>query len=153
MTTFKTDQKSNYNLRLISNIHKYIIIDTTKILLCTFVLSQLDYVNSILSRAPTTTIKPYQTIQPFAARVAYKKSRREDVYTCLQELHWLPIEYRTTFKVLTIVYNTVQGKVPQYLCEKLKQKHFPRTTRQSTSSSITLDIPFNRKKIICSQGL
>ena len=89
-------------------------------LLCTLVLSQLDYVNSILSRAPTTTIKPYKTIQNFAARVAYKKSRRKDVYICLQELHWLPIKYRTMYKVLTIVYNTVQGKAPQYHREKIK---------------------------------
>ena len=33
----------------------------------------------------------------------------------------------------------------QYLSEKLEQKHFPRTTRQSTSSCITLNIPFNKK--------
>ena len=91
-------------------------------LLCTLVLSQLDYANSILSRAPTTTIKPYQRIQNFAARVAYKKSRREDVHTCLPELHWLPIKYRTMFKVLTIVYNTIQGKAPQYLRGKTKTK-------------------------------
>ena len=122
-------------------------------LLCTLVLSQLDYVNSVLSRAPTTSIKPYQTIQNFAVWVAYKKSRRENVYTCLQELHWLPIKYRTMFKVLTIVYNTVQRKAPQYLREKLKQKHLPRTTRQSTSSTITLDIPFNRKKHLLTGAL
>ena len=61
-------------------------------------------------------------------------------------MHWLPIKYRTTFKVLTIVYNTLQGKAPQYLREKLKQKHFPRTTTQSTSSGITLNIQFNKKK-------
>ena len=121
-------------------------------LLCTLVLSQLDYVNSILSRAPTTAVKPYQTTQNFAARVAYKKSRREDVYTCLQELHWLPMKYRTIFKLLTIVYNALQGKAPQYLREKLKQKHFPGTTRQSTSSSITLDILFNRKKSFTDRG-
>ena len=63
-------KKANYNLRLIHNIQKYININTTKMLLCTLVLSQLDYANSILSRAPTTTIKPYQTIQNFAVRVA-----------------------------------------------------------------------------------
>ena len=55
-------------------------------LLCTLVLSQLDYVNSIQPRAPITTVKPYQTTQNSAARIAYKKSRREDVYTCLQEI-------------------------------------------------------------------
>ena len=42
-------KKANYNLRLITNIQKYIDIDTMKMLLCTLVLSQLDYVNSILS--------------------------------------------------------------------------------------------------------
>ena len=52
-------------------------------LLCTLVLSQLDYANSLLSRTPKTIIKPYQTVQNFAARVAYKKSRREDVNMCL----------------------------------------------------------------------
>ena len=79
---------------------------------CTMVLSQLHYVTSILSRTPTTTIKPYQTIQNFAARVAYKMSKRKDIYTYLQEFHWLPIKYRTTFKVLTIVYNTLQKSFP-----------------------------------------
>ena len=53
-------RKANYNLWLIQNIRKYINIDTTKMLLSTLVLSQLDYVNSILSRAPATTIKPYK---------------------------------------------------------------------------------------------
>ena len=142
-------KKANYNLMLICNIHKYINIDTTKMLLCTLVLSQLDYVNSILLRAPTTTIEPYQTTQNFAARIDYKKSRRKDVNTCLQEL---PIKYRTIFKLLTIVYNALQGQAPQYLKEKLKQKHFPRTTRQSTSSGITLDIPFNKKKSFADTG-
>ena len=52
-------------------------------LLSTLVLSQLDYVNSILSRAPITTIEPYQKIQNFATRVAYKKSKREDTHTSL----------------------------------------------------------------------
>ena len=49
-------RKANYNLRLISNICKYININTIKMLLCTLALSQLDYVNSVLSRLPTTTI-------------------------------------------------------------------------------------------------
>ena len=80
-------KEANYNLMLTGNICKYINIDTIKMLLCTLVLRQLDYVNSILSKAPTTTMIPYQTTQNFAVRLAYKKSRREDVYRCLQELH------------------------------------------------------------------
>ena len=130
------------------NIH----IDSTKMLLCILVLIQLDCVNSILSRTPKTIIKPYQTVQNFAARVAYKKSRREDVYMCLKHLHWLPVKYRTVFKLLTIAYNAVHGKAPHYLKEKLKQKHYHRTTRQLTSTGITLDIPLNRKKSFADRG-
>ena len=100
-------KQGNYNLKLIQNIQKYINIDTTKMLLSTMVLSQLDYVNSILIRAPITTTKPYQKIQNFATRVVYKKSKREDAYICIRELHWLPIKYRSQFKLLTIVYNTL----------------------------------------------
>ena len=71
---------------------------------------------------------------------------------CLQELHWLPIKYRTTFKLLAVVYNTLHGNTPQYLKEKLKQKQFPKSTRQSKSSGVTLDIPFNRKKSFANRG-
>ena len=113
-------KKANYNLKLIRNIRKYINTDTTKMLLSTLVLSQLDYVNSILTRALITMTKPYQKIPNFADRVAYKKSKREDAYICLRELHWLPIKYRSTFKLLTIVYNTLHGNGPQYLEEKLQ---------------------------------
>ena len=121
-------------------------------LVSTLVLSQLDYLNSILTRALITTTKPYQKIQNFAAKVAYKKSKIEDIYICLRELHWLPIKYRSIFKLLTIVYNTLHGNAPGYLKEKLKQKQFPKLTRKSTSSCVTLDIPFNRKKSLADRG-
>ena len=145
-------RKAHHNLRLIQNIRKYININTTKMLLSTLVLSQLDYVNSILSMAPATTIRPYQKVQNSAARVAYKKSKRDDAHTCLRELHWLPIKYKCIFKLLTVVFNTLQGNAPQYLKEKLQQKQFPRLTRQSTSAGITLDTPFNRRKSLADRG-
>ena len=121
-------------------------------LLCTLVPSQLDYANSLLSRTPKNIIKPYQAVQNFVARVAYKKSRRDDVYMCLQQLHWLPVKYRTVFKLLTVAYNTVHGRAPHYLTEKLKRKEYHRTTRQSSSIGITLDVPLNKKKSFADRG-
>ena len=70
---------------------------------------------------------------------------------CLRELHWLPIKYRCTFKLLTIAFNTLHGNAPQYLKEKLHQKQFPRLTRKSTSG-VTLDTPFNRRKSLADRG-
>ena len=107
---------------------------------------------SILSRAPTTTIKSYQTVQNFAARIAYRsQEERMSTHAC-KNCIGLPIKYRTKYKLLTIVYNGLQGQAPQSLKEKLKHRNFPRTTRQSTSSSITLDIPFNKKKSFADRG-
>ena len=121
-------------------------------LLCTLVLHQLDYANSSLSRTPKTIIKPYQTVQNFAARVAYRKLRRDDVYMYLKQLHWLPVKYRTVFKLLTVAYNAVHGKALHYLTEKLKRKEYHRTTRQSSSTGITLDVPLNKKKSFADRG-
>ena len=73
-------EKAIYNLRLISNICKYINIDTTKMLLCTLVLSQLDYVNSILSRAPKLLLnhtKQSKILQPEWPT----KSQEERIFT------------------------------------------------------------------------
>ena len=121
-------------------------------LLCTLVLSQLDYANSILSRTPKTIIKSYQTVQNFAARVDYKKSRRDDVYMCLQQLHWLPVKYRIVFKLITVAYNALHGMALHYLKEKLKRKEYHRTTRQSSSIGTTLDVLLNKKKSFADRG-
>ena len=60
-------------------------------------------------------------------------------------LHWLPIEFRTKFK-LTIVFKTLQGNAPSYLQTKLNTMTYHRTTRRSTAKGITLKVPFNKKK-------
>ena len=44
-----------YNLYLIENIRKYITQETAKMLLCSLVLSQLDYLNSVLTDTKSYT--------------------------------------------------------------------------------------------------
>ena len=61
-------------------------------------------------------------------------------------LHWLPIEFRTKFKLLTIVFKTLQGNGPIYLQTKLNIMTYHRTTRRWTTKGITLKAPFNKKK-------
>ena len=134
------------------NIRKYIDIDSTKMLLCTLVLSQLDYANSLLSRTPKTIIKPYQTVQNFAARVAYKKSRREDVNMCLQQLHWLPVKYRLCSSCSQWHTMLSMQRPCTSLTEKLRKKEYHRTTRQSSSTGITLDVALNKKKSFAERG-
>ena len=49
-----------YGIYLIKNVRKYLTMATTKKLMCTLVLSQLDCINSILTNTSLTTTKPYK---------------------------------------------------------------------------------------------
>ena len=49
-----------YGIHLIKNVKKYLTIATTKMLMCTLGLSQLDCINCILTNTSLTTTKPYQ---------------------------------------------------------------------------------------------
>ena len=135
-----------YNLYLIKNIRKYITQETAKMLLCSLVLSQLDYLNSVLTDLPKATLRPYNYTQRYAARLACNKTKRDSAWDCMKILHWLPIEFRTKFKLLTIVFKTLQGNGQRYLQTKLNTMTYHRTTRRSTTKGITLKAPFNKKK-------
>ena len=63
-----------YGIHLIKNVRKYLTMATTKMLMCTLVLTQLDCINSILTNTSLTTTKPYQKIQNQATRIIYKKT-------------------------------------------------------------------------------
>ena len=104
-----------YNQYLIKNIRKYITQETAKMLLCSLVLSQLDYLNSVLTDLPKATLRPYNYTQRYAARLACNKTKRDSARDCMKILHWLPIEFRTKFKLLIIVFKTLQGNGPSYL--------------------------------------
>ena len=111
-----------YGIHLIKNVRKYLTMATTKMLMCTLVLSQLDCINSILTNTSLTTTKPYQKIQNQAARIIYKKTKWTSATSSMKQLHWLPIRYRCCFKLLMIVYKTLHRMGPAYLRNRLKVK-------------------------------
>ena len=89
-------------------------------LLCSMLLSQLDYLNSVSQIYQKATLRPYNHTQRYAARLACNKTKRDSAWDCMKILHWLPIEFRTKFKLLTIVFKTLQGNGPSYLQSKAK---------------------------------
>ena len=115
-------------------------------LLCSQVLSQLDYLNSVLMALPRATLRSYNYTQRYAARLVCNKTKKNSAQDCMKFLHWLPIEFRTKFELLTIVFKPLQGNGPGYLQAKLMTKTYQRTTRRSTAKGITLKAPFNTRK-------
>ena len=84
MKTHITNRAKNalYNLYLIKYIRKYITQETAKMLLCSLVLSQLDYLNSVLTDLPKANLIPYNYTQRYAARLTSNKTKRDSVQDC-----------------------------------------------------------------------
>ena len=90
-------------IRRISNIRHYLTIDT-KHLLCAFVLSKLDYCNSLLSGSPKRLLDKLQKVQNSADRLVFEARKHEHIKPLLQKLHWLPVVSRTQYKVATFSF-------------------------------------------------
>ncbi len=46
-------------------------------------------------------------------------SRRENITPVLRQLHWLPVEYRVKFKILTLTFKALLFKAPSYIRDML----------------------------------
>ena len=66
---------------------------------------------------PASTLAPLQRAQNAAARLALGLDRRSHITTALQKLHWLPVKYRVTFKIATIMHQTFHRRCPSYLSD------------------------------------
>ena len=81
-----TCAKSYYHLRRITSIRKYLSFDLTKLLILTFVISRLDYCNSLLYGAPDYMIEKLQRVQNRAACLLFHQ-RNSNVNILLNELN------------------------------------------------------------------
>ena len=83
-----------YAIRQISSIRPYLTIEATKTLVSAFVLSRLDYCNSLLGNCPKFLIDKLQRVQNSAARLVFRVGKRRHITPLLRALHWLPVQAR-----------------------------------------------------------
>ena len=109
-----------YHLRKISLIRKYLTVDAAQLLVQALVTSKLDYCNSLLYGSPKYVIKQPQRVQNAAARVITVSPKFCHITPVLKNLHWLPIDIRIEFKILTITYKALHDLAPAYIKNLLK---------------------------------
>ena len=102
-----------------------------KTLAASFILSRLDYCNSLFKKLNGTQIYQLQKLQNFAAKVICGKSLRDHATPCLMYLHWLPINFRINFKIAILVFKCLNGLAPSYLCDLIELYEPPRNLRSS----------------------
>ena len=82
---------ASFELRRISSTRRLLSTDATKMPVSAFVLSRLDYCNSLLSSCPQYLLNKVQKVQNSAARLVLSVPKSNDVSPHLASLHWLPI--------------------------------------------------------------
>ena len=103
-------------LRRIAQIRPYITTEAANKLVCSFVLSRLDYCNSLLVAIPDKKLQQLQQIQNNAARLVSQVSKREHVTPIFKDLHWLPVASRIKYKIACITYQCQSvPEFPSYL--------------------------------------
>ena len=111
----------NYHLRNIGRIRCYIDKDTCNHAVRSLVISRIDYCNSLLYGI---TVKNTQKLQNRAARLVFKVNQMEHTTPLLKELHWLPVNERITYKLLTFAYKSRHETTPLYIQNLLKTHTF-----------------------------
>ena len=107
-------------IRRIAKIRKYLSEDSTAALVHAFITCRLDNGNPLLYGLPKYLIQRLQAVQNCAARIVSCKPRYARATPILRELHWLPVESRIIFKILLLVYKSLNNLAPAYINSLLK---------------------------------
>jgi len=112
-------------------------------LACSLILTGMDYCNSVLYGAPSSSIQVLQWVQNNAARIVLQAPRRSHAQPLLHELHWLPIQHGIEYKVAVLTFKSrSSATAPTYLSRHIKACVSERTLRSSAVP--LLDKPFTR---------
>ena len=101
-------------LRSIAQIKKYISKDAVKKLCHAFITSRID-MNALLYNIPHYQLQKIQLILNNTARLIHQPKQSANTTELLKQLHWLPVEKRIEFKILLLVFKSLNQQAPLYL--------------------------------------
>ena len=111
-----------FELRRLASIHRFLTSTATATLVSAFVLSRIDYCNSLLFGSTHDVTSHLQQIQNYAARVILRLPRSSSIAIHLKSLHWLPVKLRRTYKIACLCYHCHGSTAPSYVTYMLRRK-------------------------------
>ena len=137
----------NYHIWALRHIRHLLTPDVANTLACSIVGARIDYCNSILYGASTSSITKLQRLQNSLARVVMQQPRRTHAEPLLQSLHWLPVEHRVTYKLAVLTFNVRHTATPDYLSSLISNR--VTGTRMSLRSSTRSLMTVPRTNTVC----
>jgi len=103
------------------------------------VINKLDSCSSVMAGAPDVLLHRLQSVLNAAVRLVFSARKFDHTTTLLCELHWLKVPERVRFRLCVLTYGCLNGTVPHYLAETIRQVS-SHGTRQHLRSAETSDL-------------
>ena len=101
-----------FELRRLASIRRFLTSTATATLASAFVLSRIDYCNSLLFGSTHDVTSHLQRIQNYAVRVILRLPKSSSITIHLKSLHWLPVKVRSTYKIACLCYHCHSSTAP-----------------------------------------
>jgi len=127
-----------YHIRELRCIRPYLDFKTASTIATSIVHSKLDYCNSLYHNLPNYQLNRLQQTQDSLARAVVKAPKSSHITPILKSLHWLKVNERIEYILLSLTYKVFTTSQPSYL-NNLISVQSPRSIR--SSSVVTLSRP------------
>ena len=131
-------QTCYFELRRIASVCGFLTSTATATPVSAFVLSRIDYCNSLLFGSTHGVTSHLQLRHNYAARVILRLPKSSSITIHLRSLHWLPVKVRSTCKIAYLCYHCHSSTAPSYVTDMLHK--MPLHTRNTRSSSYTMPL-------------
>ena len=135
-------KQCNYKIFKIKQIKHLLNQTSLKILTSAYILSKLDYCNSLLINIPKIQEKRLNKIINHTCRLIYKFPKRTHITLYRKKLKFLTFKHRSIYKILTIIHTALKTDIPKYMSDSIKLK-LKSNLRSSNKKLLKQDITNN----------
>ena len=124
-------QVGHFHLKRFHRLRYYLDQNTKLKIVTSFVLSKMDYCNSLLANITQKNMYRLQKLINASVRFIYNLRKREHVSQYAKKAHILPAAYRIKYKLCTLAHKIINGRAPTYLSDFITPKIIHRSNLRS----------------------